>query len=146
MNFNILLRVSLCTFICSTSAAVAVPPPANLDIDPLLNAIQKVETGGCKNPSEAVGDGGKAIGPFQIHEVYWRDAVEHDPSIGGKYTDCKDPAYARKIVIAYCSRYAPNWNAETIARIHNGGPKGHKKSATVKYWRKVDNNLRQSAR
>jgi hypothetical protein len=121
--------------------AAAVPPPSDYDTDRILNAIRQVETGGEADPANAVGDGGKAIGPFQIHRVYWQDAVEYDPSIGGVYSDCKDEAYARRIVIAYLSRYCKSWSDETVARIHNGGPRGHKKTATVKYWRKVDNFL-----
>ena len=121
--------------------AAAVPPPSDYNTDRILDAIRQVETGGCKNPSEAVGDGGKAIGPFQIHKAYWQDAVEHDPSIGGVYADCKNEAYARRIVIAYLSRYCKVWTDENVARIHNGGPSGHKRKGTVKYWNKVDNFL-----
>jgi hypothetical protein len=112
---------------CTASAA----PPS----DRLLDAIATVESG---NNPDAVGDGGKAIGVFQIWRVYWQDAVQHDPSIGGCYEDCRDPEYARRIVIAYMDRYAPaNASDETLARIHNGGPRGHKKAATTKYWNKV---------
>jgi hypothetical protein len=102
----------------------------------------EVESGG---KDDAVGDGGKAIGAFQIHKVYWQDAVAHDPSIGGKYEDCFDREYARKIVRAYMDRYAPaNATDEQVARIHNGGPRGHKKSATVKYWNKVKKELQDA--
>jgi len=107
--------------------------------DRLLDAIEQVESGGRTN---VVGDNGKAIGPFQIHEVYWIDAIKHDPSIGGSYSDCKDPTYARRIVRAYMDRYAPKGASdEVLARIHNGGPKGHRKDATVKYWVKVRRRL-----
>ena len=107
--------------------------------DRLLDAIEQVESGGRVN---AVGDNGKAIGPFQIHRVYWQDAVEHDPSIGGSYSDCRDPQYARRIVRAYMDRYAPRGASdEVLARIHNGGPKGHRKDATIKYWVKVRKRL-----
>lgn len=123
------------------SLVIAVPPPADFDTGRILKAIRIVETGGHPDPANAVGDKGKAIGPYQIHRAYWQDAVEYDPSIGGVYADCKDERYARKIVIAYLSRYCKNWNNETVARIHNGGPKGHTKTATVKYWNKVKNNL-----
>jgi hypothetical protein len=105
------------------------------------SASRTVETGGHPDPANAVGDKGKAIGPYQIHRAYWQDAVEYDPSIGGTYADCKDHRYARRIVIAYLSRYCKKWDYETPARIHNGGPKGHTKTATVKYWNKVKNNL-----
>lgn len=120
-----------------TSTAVAVPPPKDIDLDRILDAIQKVETGGCKDPSLAVGDNGKAIGSLQIHYPYWKDATDFDPSIGGKYSDCTDEAYARKIAIAYFTRYSPNWEIETLAGIHNGGTKGHLRKATVNYRAKV---------
>ena len=32
-------------------------------------------------------------------------------------------------------------DVEKIARIHNGGPRGHKKKATDKYWEKVSRRL-----
>lgn len=143
MNKRNIIIVLIVLGLLATLAA-AVPPPSNLDTKPLLDAIRAVETGGHPDPSNAVGDKGKAIGPYQIHRVYWQDAVEYDPSIGGVYEDCRNEQYARLIVIAYLSRYAPNWNAETIARIHNGGPKGHTKKATVKYWFKVRKILDQN--
>lgn len=124
-----------CVCVCALACARAgAEPPKSLTPD-LLNAIRQVESGGNDN---AVGDKGKAIGPYQIHRVYWQDAVEYDKTLGGTYADCYDPTYARRVVIAYLSRYAPkNATAEDLARIHNGGPRGHKKTATVKYWNKV---------
>ena len=32
---------------------------------------------------------------------------------------------------------------EDVARIHNGGPNGYKKTATYKYWQKVKKKLAQ---
>lgn len=104
----------------------------------ILNAICLVESGGRE---DVVGDNGKAIGPYQIHREYWQDALEFDPSIGGKYKDCVSRGYSEKVVAAYMRRYAQKaWNAcdaEVISRIHNGGPQGYKKEATVKYWHRV---------
>ena len=40
----------------------------------------------------AVGDNGKAIGPFQIWKNYWTDAAEKDPTLkagGDGYDNCK---------------------------------------------------------
>lgn len=133
-----MIRHALLSVVASFALACAVlaAPPS----DRLLDAIATVES---DNNPEAVGDGGKAIGVFQIHRVYWQDAVQHDPSIGGQYEDCRDPAYARRIVIAYMDRYAPaNASDETLARIHNGGPRGHKKAATNKYWNKVKKEMK----
>lgn len=119
------------------SLAAAVPPPADYDTDRILDAIRLQETGGEKDPANAVGDKGKSIGPFQIQRGYWQDAIDYDPSIGGKYEDVRDEDYARRIVIAYLSRYCKTWTDENVARIHNGGPSGHKKKSTIKYWREV---------
>ena len=130
----------ICTaLLCFT---MCVPPPVGTDVDGMLDAIRIVETGGCKDPNNAVGDNGKAIGAYQIHYAYWKDAVDYDPSIGGKYSDCKNPKYARRIVRSYLNRYVPQgmWNIDTVSRIHNGGPNGHKKSATVGYAKKVKAN------
>jgi len=104
-------------------------------VDNLLDAMYAVESNRGKN---LVGDGGKAIGPYQIWREYWQDAVEFDKSIGGKYEDCMNKAYAEKIVRAYWKRYAPKGaTLEQLARIHNGGPKGHTRNATLKYWKKI---------
>ena len=144
MRLPNIIILSITTIITNTS--IAVPPPSGYDPDPILDAIRKVETGGHKDPRNAVGDGGRAIGPYQIHRSYWQDAVEFDPSIGGTYQDCKDEEYARRIIIAYWTRYSPSWNPETLARVHNGGPRGSSKKATVKYWQKVQQNLPKSVR
>ena len=136
---NIIIAAYIAAIMATT--AVAAPPSPSFDTDRILDAIMQVETGGHEDPSNAVGDNGKAIGPFQIHKCYWQDAVAHDKSIGGCYADCRDEAYARRIVMAYLSRYCKWWDNETVARIHNGGPKGASKSATLGYWRKVQKHL-----
>lgn len=124
--------------------AAAVPPPDDYDLDRILTAIRKQESGGEKRPNEAVGDNGTSLGSFQISRAYWIDALEHDPSIGGEYEDVKDPDYARRVIVAYLSRYikkSDHWTDERVARIHNGGPSGHKKKSTIKYWREVKAKL-----
>ena len=122
------------------SLVLAFEKPQQQVSPALLAAIRQVESHG---NDKAVGDGGKAIGPYQVWRVYWQDAVEHDKTIGGKYEDCYNPAYAEKVVRAYMARYAPKGaSLETLARIHNGGPKGHQKEATVAYWAKVQKELK----
>ena len=102
----------------------------------LVDAIHMVESGG-KTGTNIIGDKGKAIGPLQIHKACWIDAVSYDKTIGGTYQDCHNLSYAKKIFNAYINRYAKGKTAEQKARIWNGGPKGHTKQATVKYWQKV---------
>ena len=123
------------------AAAFAGPRPPELS-DELLDAIRFVESGDRVNVPD--GDGGKAIGPYQIWKAYWLDACEYDASLKHRrYEDCRDPEYARRVVIAYLSRYGKGKSAEDLARIHNGGPKGHRKSATVEYWAKVEKRLNE---
>lgn len=107
-----------------------------------LDAIAKVES---NNNDAAIGDAGKAIGRYQIWQIYWQDAVEYSPSIGGQYSDCTNKDYAERVMVSYLLRYAKtaveNRDYEKLARIHNGGPRGHKKNATLAYWNKVNKIL-----
>ena len=107
------------------AASLTVPPPAGTDVRRILDALRQVETGGSKDPDRAVGDDGRALGAYQIHRVYWLDAVEHDPSLKASgYEAVTDRAYAERVVLAYLSRYAKDWSIDTVSRIHNGGPRG----------------------
>ena len=116
-----------------------VPPPAGLDTRPMLDAIRTVETGGHADPANAVGDGGRALGPYQIHYGYWLDATERDPALRALgYQSVRDQAIAERVVLAYLTRYAPSWDLRTCARIHNGGPRGHRKPATLGYAKRVE--------
>lgn len=125
-------------------AAFALGRPSHARI---LEAIRWVESRG-RDPVPD-GDQGLAIGPFQIHEVYWRDAVEFAPELGPVrgygYQDCRRRAYAESVVVAYMHRHVPGaWrrrDAEVIARTHNGGPRGAGKPSTEGYWRRVERAL-----
>ena len=114
--------------------------------DKFYDAIWAVESSRQENPPD--GDGGKAIGPYQIHEVYCKDAKEYMPEeIDFQYQDCKTKDCAEAVIRVYMLRYARRaWQShdfETLARIHNGGPKGHKKKSTLKYWEKVQKVLKE---
>ena len=117
-----------------------------------LDAIRVVETGG--EPDEgrgAIGDDGNALGSYQIWQPYWTDAVEREPALakGGYRRVLKDKAHSERIVRAYMARYnrdalrrleaGRGTLADVLrtARIHNGGPKGYRKEATLKYADKV---------
>ncbi len=115
-----------------------------------LDAIRQVETGGLPNDGRgAVGDGGRAIGPYQIHNVYHVDAAQRNKRLKS-YRNCLNSlSYSEKVISSYMERYASKaWkrlqrgkgtlaDVQTIARIHNGGPRGHTKKSTEKYWKKV---------
>ena len=106
--------------------------PARADVwDRFFPRLWKKEAGGKLHPKD--GDNGKAIGPLQIWYVYWKDSgIKY-----GKYQDCRNLAHAKQVVKLYMMKYArkavEKGDLKTMARIHNGGPKGHLKKATLKY-------------
>ena len=118
----------LALLLALAAAAHAAPPES------FWRALHLVETGGRRGA--ILGDGGKALGPLQIHRGYHADA-----RIGGDYSRCADLDYSKRVVSAYLQRYAPKaWatgDVETLARIHNGGPRGDRKQATINYGKKV---------
>ena len=119
-------HLTLLLALCAT--AQAAPP------DSFFRALHIVETGGKRGA--IIGDQGRALGPLQIHRAYHADA-----RIGGEFSRCADLDYSKRVVTAYLQRYAPAaWAAgdvTTLARIHNGGPRGHLKPATKAYGDKV---------
>jgi len=108
-------------------------------IKKLLAAIRAVESSG---DDRAVGDSGRSLGPYQISRAYWLDGGG-DPA---RYrTDVWSPESCRPVVLGYWRRYAASalaaGDAETLARIHNGGPRGARIAATRKYWSRVRSRL-----
>ena len=113
----------------------------------VYDAIKEVESrGDCKS----IGDNGKAVGAYQIHEIYVKDANR----ISGKsYTledryDEKKSLEIVKIVTTYYGIYykkktGKEVTPEIIARIHNGGALGWNKSSTISYWNKVKSKLNE---
>ena len=109
------------------------------DFPKFLNAIHKVESDGQITGDQPImGDRGKARGPLQIHREYWEDVKN---LVGGKYEDVDNLDYASNVVAKYMLKYAKNaiqnGQFDIVARRHNGGPAGDKKSATQEYSRKV---------
>jgi hypothetical protein len=109
--------------------------------DKLLQALSFVES---THRDTCTGDQGKAIGRYQIHEPYWKDATSYDKTIGGQYSDCQgNGEYSAKVVRAYMKRYlSAGATDEEIALTHNLGPSGKKKAGTSHaYWKKVKKAL-----
>ena len=109
---------------------------------PLLDAIREVETGGVANPEIAFGDNDTSFGPYQISDAYWQDANMH----AGKWQDVGMRSYAEEVMVRYWKRYTSDIDMyegwEKLARIHNGGPTGHQKTATEDYWNRVKGVLK----
>jgi hypothetical protein len=80
---------------------------------------------------------GEHRGPLQISRAYWEDS-----NAGGSWSDCDDLEKAKKVVEGYMLRYAPRaWalgDVQTLARVHKGGPRGHKREETLAYGRRVE--------
>ena len=123
----------LALFLALAAAAHAAPPES------FWRALHLVETSGRQGP--ILGDNGRSLGPLQISRAYFTDS-----RVAGTYEQVVDLPFARRVVSAYLQRYAPKaWAAgdvETLARIHNGGPRGDKKQATVNYAAKVRRAMR----
>lgn len=125
-----------------SSLCVAAPQAHERpSIHEILDAIRTIETGGeRKGGQDMIGDNGRSIGPYQIQRDYWIDA-----GLPGRYEDCHDPDYARRVVLAYWRRYCPDalerCDAEILARTHNGGPRGPRKECTLRHWRRIEREL-----
>lgn len=86
----------------------------------------------------AIGDGGAARGPLQIH----KSVVEDVNRISGRKFQWKrmtNRAEATQVATIYLSHYATEARlghkptGEDVARIWNGGPNGYKRTATDGY-------------
>ncbi len=118
---------------------VREPAPRVIAFREFLNALMQVESGG---DARAVGDGGASKGLYQIGKLYWIDGC----GVAGDYeTAVWDKAACERVMWNYWTRYCPdalqNLDYETLARIHNGGPRGATKQATIPYWNKVKQYL-----
>lgn len=111
---------------------------ADTGLEQFLEAISFVES---NHNDNAIGDNGKAIGRYQIHKAYWIDARMNY----GGYQNVKDSKYSRQVMLRYWKRYCPkalaNRDYQHLARVHNGGPKGHLRKCTLYYWHKVEREL-----
>lgn len=108
-----------------------VPSMSHASEATCLQAIMQVESGG----KDVVGDAGAAIGPYQIHYIYWKDS-----GVKGKYNQCHGKAYSEAVIKAYWKKYKCHSDEERC-RVHNGGPNGMSKSATLGYWKKCKRYL-----
>ncbi len=130
------------------SLMICVTPCANCDdkapageFERLLDAIAKIES---NNRSNAVGDKGRAIGAYQIHRAYWKDGTRI-LKVKWDYKEAFHPGKARRVVKAYLRHYGRGKSLVQMARIHNGGPRGYRKKATLGYARKIRNILRRKS-
>ena len=114
----------------------------------LAAAMILVESGG---NDRAVGDGGRAIGPLQIHAGILLDVNRR---FGTRYTHASMTNRAQAVAVmdrylwlyAQPGRIGRPVSNEDRARIWNGGPDGWKRSATKGYAARVAKQIsRRSA-
>jgi len=131
------LLTNIAWIVIAATGLRTIPTANQIDMQKFFHALSAVES---NHNDNAIGDNGRALGRYQIWQVYWQDS-----RISGKYEQVKNKKYAERVMIGYWKRYCPtalkNKDLETLARIHNGGPKGNKKQATIKYWLKVKKYL-----
>ena len=108
------------------------------NISNLISALIIVESSG---NDLAIGDGGKAIGPLQIHKAVILD-VNRITGSSYRHQDMTNRAQARAVCEAYLRHYGKGASTEQLARRWNGGPRGDTKTATEAYWAKVKKHLK----
>lgn len=139
-KFFLLILVTLLSSCCQPPVRAGVYSQDQISF---LDAVRSMETGGHPDPTNAVGSYNE-LGPMQITWAFWKDAVDHDPTIGGEYDDVRDIDYSYRIADAYFRRWAPDeWkdprrHYQTLGAIFNGGPKGMEKGKAINYASRLE--------
>lgn len=127
-------------FVCPDTYCDGAVQISEYNFDDLLKAIATVESG--NNPS-AHNKAEDAVGLYQIRKIYVDDI---NRILGKPHFSYKNrwSAYKSRLMVGvYLNHYGRGKTIEQLARIHNGGPRGHEKKATEKYWLKVKKVLEQ---
>lgn len=110
-----------------------------MSLEILLAAMIAVESGG---DDTAIGDNGRSIGALQIGR---QCVIDVNRVYGSTYRwpeDCYNRAKSVEICTKYLTHYCGNRASnEVYARTWNGGPRGARLVATVKYWDSVRSHL-----
>ncbi len=134
-------------------------PPALADFQlpisncPLLkerNFFAAIRTEESYDGKVLIGDEGLSKGPYHIGRAYWQDGCEQ----GNVDWDYNTLVYSRphceQIMLWYwqrhCSVALKRCDLKTLARIHNGGPTGDRKTATLEYWRQIQKHMATETR
>lgn len=114
----------------------------------LLPFLAQVESA---NDPNAIGDNGRAVGILQIHKCVVDDVNRILGADVFKYSDRKNQGLSWRIAGIYLGHYGRHYERltgksathEVLARIWNGGPDGWKKPSTLKYWKRVQKELKK---
>jgi hypothetical protein len=102
----------------------------------LLSALIQVESGGNDHAKGRHGE----LGALQIKPILVRD-VNRIMGTSYAHQQVTNRAIASFIAKSYLAHYGKNLSDESLARIWQGGPKGHRKSSTRAYARRVMREL-----
>ena len=129
---------------CTVAGGEELSSPAvqRIEIEALLDVLACVES---NNNPDAVGDRGRALGAYQIHQAYWEDGTRL-LGVSWPYRAALDPDKARCVVRAYVLHYGADRGLVDMARIHNGGPSGYRRRSTLSYAQRVNQLLIQRLR
>lgn len=141
-------KIFCIAFMCMTVQVFALDftatPTTDADWTAFLDAVALVESGGKTDIAITDVNGKRSVGCLQIQQPYLTDS-----KMGYTLDDMKDKAKAYEVAKAYLTRYGSAYTRKTgkpatfeiLARIHNGGPSGWKKAATLPYANKVKAKL-----
>jgi hypothetical protein len=102
----------------------------------LLSALIQVESGGNDLARGRHGE----LGALQIKPILVRD-VNRIMGTHYAHSQVTNRAVSTFIATAYLAHYGKNLSDESLARIWQGGPKGHQKTSTRAYARRVMREL-----
>ena len=144
-------RVATVIFIATAFVLIAMKPFSKGEVlkDVLYSSIVWVESKGNANAKSRDGSVGIVqIKPVMVKEV---NRICKIKGIDKRFTlaDRKNTAKSAEMFWIYQEFYNPDLNRDSLskedmeimARKWNGGPEGHRKKGTKKYWRKVSKRV-----
>ncbi len=141
-TFAILAFLSFST-IAANAMSWNSSPKTDSDWEWILDRIAHVESNSRDGIVIIDKNGQRAYGRLQIHSVYLADSRTTYTIADVLVSKAASYAVAKAYLTRYGKRYeeltGQEATAEILVRIHNGGPNGYKKNATIQYLRKVKN-------
>jgi len=107
----------------------------------LLNLILTIQFIESNHDSTRINHKEDAVGIMQVRPIMILDLNRINGFEKYKLADRYSVSKSVEMFMDYQNHYNPEMDFEVAARIWNGGPNGHKKSVTIKYWNKVQKRI-----
>jgi hypothetical protein len=137
-GFNLinLIMKQLIRILLLVTIIVSMPSSleATTSISNIIARLIEIESAG---NDYAIGDNGLAVGCLQIHPIMVRD-VNRIANTNFTLVDRTSRSKSIQMIRIYIDHYCVGDTEEHIVRKWNGGPTGHLKNSTLKYWRKYN--------